>query len=102
MSGFEYVLAQQKVGARDHVQYLMCWTGIGPALTDDLEEAQRFESEQAAMDHPAFGFWLTFLKPCPVLGDQIAKPVAWLDAEIAATRRVQSGESATDGIQVFA
>jgi hypothetical protein len=96
------VLAQQDLHAPERISYLMCWTGIGPALTHHFDQAQRFGSEQAAMDSPAFSFWGTFLKPCPVVGDIVGRPLEWLDAEMTAEQRELAGESANDGLDVFA
>lgn len=95
------MLAQQKLGAPAKIEYMMTWTGIGPACTTDLDKAQRFASEQDAMSHPAFTFMLTFFKPCPVLGDEVARPVEWLDAEMAATHQELIGEDPADGLRVF-
>lgn len=100
--GVSYVLAQQDLKAPERIGYLQCWTAIGPCGTWSLDEAQRFDSEQAAMDHPAFSFPLTFYKPCPVLGDMVARPAHWLDAEMAAERQVLIGEDPEDGLRVFA
>lgn len=97
----EYVLAQQDLRAPDLIAYLHAWTAIGPAQTYDLDEAQRFPSEQAAMNHPAFSFALTFYRPCPVVGDIVGRPQAWLEAEMAAARQVLIGEDTTDGLRVF-
>lgn len=102
MPDTEYVLAQQDLKAPERIGYLMTWTAIGPCGTWDLEQAQRFPSEQAAMAHPGYSFALTFYKPCPVVGDIVGRPVEWLEREAQAERQVLAGEAPDDGIRVFA
>lgn len=97
-----YVLAQQDLKAPDHIGYLMRWTAIGPCGTYDLDKAQRFDSEQEALNHPASSFPLTFYRPCPVVGDIVGRPAHWLDAEMHADRQVLIGEDPSDGLRVFA
>lgn len=98
----EYVLAQQDHRAPEGITYLLCWTPIGPAGTHELARAERFTSEREAMLHPASSFPLTFYRPCSVVGDIVGRPLDWLEAEMAATKRRLDGEDQGDGIRVFA
>lgn len=45
--------------------YFKCWTGIGPAGTESLDEAEIFDSKEDAMRSPAFTFSMTFYEPAP-------------------------------------
>lgn len=47
-------------------QYYRCWTVIGPAATPNLEEAERFETAQAAMQSPAYVYWASFYEPLEI------------------------------------
>ncbi len=44
-------------------KYFKKWTGIGPASTSDISEAEVFESKQEAMQSPAYTFSMTFFEP---------------------------------------
>ena len=48
---------------KDGETYFKSWTGIGPAGTKDVNEAERFESKQEAMQSPAFTFSLMSYEP---------------------------------------
>lgn len=43
--------------------YFREWTGIGPAATPELSEAQRFDSRQEACQSPAYTHWSSFYEP---------------------------------------
>lgn len=43
--------------------YLLTQTGIGPAYTESMEEAQKFDTEQQAMQHPAYVHPMCFFEP---------------------------------------
>ena len=60
------VFADEAEPTGEDVRYFMCWTGIGPASTNDPAEAARFPSEAAALQSPAYSFWLTFFQPEPI------------------------------------
>lgn len=48
---------------KDGENYFKEWTGIGPAATQDIDEAKVFASKEDAMRSPAFTFGLTFYEP---------------------------------------
>ena len=43
--------------------YLNCICGIGPVYTEELSEAERFNSKQEAMQSPAYAHSLCFFEP---------------------------------------
>jgi hypothetical protein len=43
--------------------YLKCMTGIGPCTTTSLEDAQKFNSKDEALVHPAMLHMLSFFEP---------------------------------------
>lgn len=43
--------------------YLLTQTAIGPATTVYVDHAQKFNTRQEAIQHPAFCFWLTDFQP---------------------------------------
>jgi hypothetical protein len=47
--------------------YFKQWTGIGPATTDDLNEAHCFESEEEAILSAAYRHSLSFFEPVQVV-----------------------------------
>lgn len=49
-------------------QYFRCWTAIGPCATNDREQAQRFASEQDALNSPAYTHWASNYKVVEVSG----------------------------------
>jgi hypothetical protein len=56
----------QKWILKDRNRYFKKWTGIGPAMTDKIDEAELFYSKDAAMQSPAFRFSLTFFEPVEI------------------------------------
>ena len=44
-------------------KYFKAMAGIGPMLCGDIEEAQRFDTKQDAVIHPAYSFSLTIFEP---------------------------------------
>lgn len=48
---------------RNKPVYYKQWTGIGPMYTECLNEAERFNSEQEAMQSPAYYHSLTCFEP---------------------------------------
>lgn len=51
---------------RDGKNYLVRWTGIGPAATQNKKKALRFATLQEAIKHPASNFTLTAYDPVAV------------------------------------
>ena len=51
---------------KDGKNYFRQWTGIGPRACQKLSDAERFLSERAALQSPAFSFWLTSYEPVAV------------------------------------
>jgi hypothetical protein len=47
--------------------YFKAWTGIGPATTDDLEEAHRFDSKEEAVISAAYRHTLSFFEPVEIV-----------------------------------
>ena len=54
----DWVLKDELTG-----KYFKQWTDIGPAATNSLKEAERFDSERAAMMSPAYSHSMTFFEP---------------------------------------
>jgi len=46
--------------------YFKGWTGIGPATTDDLNEAHRFDSREEAVLSAAYRHSLSFFEPVEI------------------------------------
>ena len=46
--------------------YLHYVTGIGPAYTDRLEEAEKFDSKVLAMESPAYMHSMCFFEPVEI------------------------------------
>ena len=44
-------------------KYFRKWTGIGPSTTEDIYEAERFETKEDAMRSPAYSFSFSFFEP---------------------------------------
>lgn len=60
----EWVLLETLSSRRDGTPtYFRTWTAIGPCGTKVAGEAERFASEDKALDHPAAMFPLAFYKP---------------------------------------
>lgn len=62
-----YVLQDSlETSKRGKPVYLWKQTGIGPAYTESLEDAEKFDDEKAAMRHPAYLHPMCFFEPAPV------------------------------------
>lgn len=51
---------------KDGDTYFKSWTGIGPAGTKDVEEAQLFDGREDALHSPAFTFSLMSYEPTEI------------------------------------
>jgi hypothetical protein len=56
--------AQTKIRGKEI--YFKGWIGIGPATTDDLSEAHRFDSKEEAILSAAYRHSLSFFEPVEV------------------------------------
>lgn len=48
---------------RNKPVFLKCMTGIGPCYTESIDEAEKFKTEQDAMQSPAYYHSLCFFEP---------------------------------------
>lgn len=60
----EWVLRETLASERQgKPMYFWKWTTIGPMTTDKLDDAERFESKQLAMAHPAYSHYVSCYEP---------------------------------------
>lgn len=69
-----WVLIEAVSSKPDRPLYYLRWTGIGPQTTPLLDEAATYETEQQAMQSPAFSFPLAVFrtKEIALVGDDTA------------------------------
>jgi hypothetical protein len=60
------LLEETQTKQRGKEIYFKGWTGIGPATTDDLEEAHRFASKEEARMSAAYRHSLSFFEPVEI------------------------------------
>jgi hypothetical protein len=57
------LLEEAQTKAQRKKIYFKQWTGIGPATTNDLNEAHRFDSKEEAVMSAAYRHSLSFFEP---------------------------------------